>query len=191
MNLNERISALTDRDTILEFCNFITSQTQMNGMLDYKKMDLMQIYQLLHQVVVIDYRDGIDNGILINYSGTAIDENFGHVLQGNYLEDAYTGIKTKDKLIEFCHAMYQNFTPFYVSSCVHHEQPSRDITYKHTCGLFFPCSSDGLTANYGIGIVDYSFVEKSTPPQYEQLSIYYIDHDKRPPHGSLLMERMC
>jgi hypothetical protein len=53
----------------------------------YKSLDLMDIPRLVPHIWVIDARRGIDDGLMILFSGTDIDLHFGRNLMGSYLTE--------------------------------------------------------------------------------------------------------
>lgn len=76
---------------MIEFHDFVAAHAGTSGLPDWAKIDLMEIPHLVPNIFVHDYRAGTENGLLVMFSGTAIDENQGQVVQGNYLENVYSG----------------------------------------------------------------------------------------------------
>ena len=86
-----RVAELTEIAVIREFCEFIVSGLGEKTLPDYATIDMIKVPRLAPNMFVHDYRDGIEQGLLVKFSGTAIDEHYGRVLQGRYVEENYTG----------------------------------------------------------------------------------------------------
>ncbi len=170
MTILEKLNTLTDNEKILDFSKFVLAGLKNEELPNFSSLDFDDVPDLKPQLVIIDYRDGIEKGILVHRSGSKIDENFGHTLQGKYLEDTYTGVEIKYKLIEFFQSLYTSKRPFFISSCVHYEQDDKSWKYKKSFGLFFPCSPDGERIEFGAGLVDYQDTDQGGDQIFEYLT---------------------
>lgn len=170
MTIRENIASLTENSKILDFADFVLAGLNDGDLPDYSSLDIVSDSKFMPQLVVIDYRDGIEKGVLVDFSGPKINDNFGRSLQGQYLEDVYTGVEIKYKLLEFFHSLFTTKRAFFISSCVHYEQPDNSWVYKHSDGLFFPCSSDKSNVDYGVGLVDYRQTDERNDQVFEFLT---------------------
>lgn len=49
-------------------------------------IDLMEIPSLVPNIYILDFRQGIADGLLMKFAGTAVEANYPSRLQGNYLD---------------------------------------------------------------------------------------------------------
>lgn len=144
-----------------EFVAFMRSQQGTKSLPDFQAINLMDVPRLLPLMFVIDFTNGIRNGILIHFSGRMIDEYFGCNIQGRMLEDVYDG---QDGL-KFVQAIYRRC---YANAdiCIR----IKNSVYEHriygrTNGIqsfmLWPCSSDGTTVDFAVG---YASVNKASDP---------------------------
>ena len=149
--VRDRVAALTDSSKVLQFCDFIITGLGDGALPTYESIDLMQVPHLAPHIFVHDYRGGIDQGMLVKFSGTAIDEHYGKVLQGRYVEEVYTGSDGPGLYFPL------------------HYRAIAMERYKQSTTLYFPCSSDGMSTDYGVGMVIFEPVRTETKAVYMML----------------------
>jgi hypothetical protein len=70
------IRALQPRKEILEFAEFIYASAGNRPFPDMADIDLMQIPRLVPHIYIMDFRNGIEDGLLIKFAGTRVEANF-------------------------------------------------------------------------------------------------------------------
>lgn len=166
--VRDRVAALTDVSMVREFCDFIIAGLAGRALPVYEIIDLMKVPHLAPHIFVHDYRGGIERGMLVKFSGTAIDEHYGKVLQGRYVEEVYTGDDGATHYFPLHYQAIADCRPFFARRSIAFDQGRPTERYKQSTTLYFPCSPDGKTANYGIGVVVFG------PAQEESGSVYLI-----------------
>ena len=156
--VRDRVAALTDLSMVREFCDFIIAGLDGRAMPAYETIDL--------HVFVHDYRGGIEQGMLVKFSGTAIDEHYGKVLQGRYVEDVYTGSDGAAHYFPLHYRAIAECRPFFARRSVVFDQDGPRERFKQSTTLYFPCSPDGKGVNYGIGVVIFGSARTETDPLY-------------------------
>ncbi|PIW28738.1 MAG: hypothetical protein COW30_06705 [Rhodospirillales bacterium CG15_BIG_FIL_POST_REV_8_21_14_020_66_15] len=162
----DRVAELTDQPDIREFCNFIIVGLDGRALPDYETIDLMKVPRLAPHVFVHDYRAGTEKGMFVKFSGTAIDEHYGKVLQGQYIEEFYTGSDGADRYFPLHRRAIAERRPFFAKRAVLFDRGGPRERIKQSTALYFPCSSDGLAVNYGIGVAVFESVREETEPLY-------------------------
>ncbi|MBC8337855.1 MAG: hypothetical protein ISR51_07615 [Rhodospirillales bacterium] len=95
----EKFKDLAQDEDILAFADFLASQPGELRFPDYKAMDLMKIPRLVPNVWVLDFQNGLEDGLIVHFSGTKIDAHFGRNITGLDFEKIYPG-EHKKELIE-------------------------------------------------------------------------------------------
>lgn len=151
--VRDHVAGLTDSSMMLQFCDFIIAGMGDGPLPTYDSIDLMKVPHLAPHIFVHDYRGGIEQGMLVKFSGTAIDEHYGKVLQGRYVEDVYTGSDGPGLYFPLHYRAIAEQRPFFARRSVLFDQGRPMERYKQSTTLYFPCSSDGMSTNYGVGMV--------------------------------------
>ncbi|MAN79815.1 MAG: hypothetical protein CMM77_16385 [Rhodospirillaceae bacterium] len=167
--VRDRVAALTDSSKVLQFCDFIITGLGDGALPTYESIDLMQVPHLAPHIFVHDYRGGIDQGMLVKFSGTAIDEHYGKVLQGRYVEEVYTGSDGPGLYFPLHYRAIADRRPFFARRSVLFDQGRPMERYKQSTTLYFPCSSDGMSTDYGVGMVIFEPVRTETKAVYMML----------------------
>jgi len=162
----DRVAELTDSQLIREFCEFIVAGLEGRALPDYDNIDLMQVPRLAPHVFVHDYRGGTEQGMLVKFSGTALDEHYGRVLQGRYIEENYTGSDGPDLYFPLHRRAIAERRPFLARRAILFDAGKPAERFKRSTVLYFPCSSDGETVNYGIGAVCIEPADREAEPLY-------------------------
>lgn len=165
-DVRDRVAALTDVSMVREFCDFIIAGLDGRALPVYETIDLMQVPHLAPHIFVHDYRGGTERGMLVKFSGTAIDEHYGKVLQGRYVEDVYTGSDGAAHYFPLHRQAIAACRPFFARRSVVFDQGRPTERDKQSTTLYFPCSPDGKTANYGIGVVVFEPARTETEALY-------------------------
>lgn len=150
----QKIKELTTNSKIIEFAEFVISESGEKEFANYKELDAMKIPRLIPHFFVFDYRRGIDDGLLIHHSGTFMDSFFGENITGHYEEEYYKSASDKESLIDLYRTAYSSKKTAY--AC---REIDFDINYKkfkHAESVVFQSSSDGEILDFGLGIAIYS-----------------------------------
>ncbi|MBO6521812.1 MAG: hypothetical protein JJ900_15600 [Rhodospirillales bacterium] len=146
-----RLHELEADDKIMEFAAFINRNAAGMPFPDYRTMDLMEIASLVKFIYVIRVEPKDGKRLLFHFSGTAFNEIYEKNVQGLYLEDFYTG-DNRDTVIENNNAIIDEKRPYYFVNTAEFIQPEYEKRRKIK-RLGVPCSSDGETVNFSIGLV--------------------------------------
>jgi hypothetical protein len=98
----QKIKSLGVSSNLIEFTEFLIEEKGDKTFPDYRTLDLMKIPKLVPYIWVIDFRNGIDDGMLFHFSGTQIDAHYGYNITGHFFENCYTG-KYFDKEFNGCY----------------------------------------------------------------------------------------
>jgi hypothetical protein len=169
MTFCDKIRDLTDNKLILNFCDFVLEDVKAGSFPDYNKINLMTVPKLVPNIYVIDFRKGVENGLLMKFSGTKIDKHFGQNIQGKYLEETYTGDDKKEILFELYRICFFDKKPIFANRVVHYDEGKTNARYRLSTLLFLPCSSDGEEINFGVGMVSYTYSDHSRSPIFTPL----------------------
>ncbi|HBC09142.1 MAG TPA: hypothetical protein DC046_16395 [Rhodospirillaceae bacterium] len=164
--VRDRVAALTDLSMMREFCDFIIAGLDGRALPVYETIDLMKVPHLAPHIFVHDYRGGVERGMLVKFSGTAIDEHYGKVLQGRYVEEVYTGSDGPTHYFPLHYRAIAECRPFFARRSIVFDQGGPMERYKQSTTLYIPCSQDGRTANYGIGVVLFGSAGTETEALY-------------------------
>jgi len=166
MAIYEQICKRTDNQKILDFCTFVLSGVSDGDLPDYNHLDMMQVPGLVPNIFVHDYRHGFEDGFLIKFSGTKLDENYGQSIQGKRFQDTYSGDDAKEKYIPLHYESIERKKPFLAIRTVLYDGGFTHEKYRLSTTVFFPCSSDQETVNFAIGMVLFEPVSDSIDPVY-------------------------
>lgn len=141
------------------FAAFIEMNLHGRAMPAYKSLDLMEIPRLVPQIWVIDARRGIDDGLMILFSGTDIDLHFGRVLMGSCLTDNYAENYSREvfaayrQVITDRRALYTERSDYYPGV-----EPEVERRIKV---VLFPCAEDGSNVDFAIGLTTFENTEET------------------------------
>ena len=160
----DSIRKLSGNKIITRFAEFVISESGEQVFPDYKTLDLMKIANLVQYTWVIDFTNGIEEGLLLHFSGTKRDDHYGRNCTGLKLNDLYTG-EYSEQLIEqgYNQVYLQGKTCFSKRSDVHFINDRSK--YRVVESLMFPCSSNQKEINYGLGITEFIINSTVLEPQ--------------------------
>jgi len=149
----DQIAALGGTVKHIEFAEYIAANLNGAKMPDYKTLDLMQIPQLVPHIWVIDAREGVGKGMKFLFSGTEIDRHFGRNLMGVYLVDNNAGIHSREVYGAY-RSVFIDKQPVFTERSDYYPdvEPQVERRIRTVC---FPCSNDGETVDYGIGLATF------------------------------------
>jgi hypothetical protein len=164
----ERVAQLTSSKLILAFSEFVISATGPREFPSYKQINLMEVPKLVPNIFVFDYRKGIDNGILIHFSGTYLDNFFGYNFTGKYAEEIYVGGDNTELIIECYRGGHDKKRHCFARRSVafRDHQINR---HRYAESILFQCSTDGANLDYAIGFADYRVEDHAEVGIYEWL----------------------
>ncbi len=134
----------------IEFARFVLSNLGERPFPDYPKLDLMEIPRLVPNVWVLDFRDGVDDGFQVLFTGTAIDDQAGRNVVGSTLEEHLAGQNTGQVLTAY-RSVYEHKHAVYTERSDYYQHADSNYA-RRIKTMLFPCSSDGVVINYGIGL---------------------------------------
>ncbi|HJO74482.1 MAG TPA: hypothetical protein QGH84_04650 [Rhodospirillales bacterium] len=161
----EIIKDRTQDQDFWAFAEFVIAEAEGKNYPDYKAMDLMQIHLTVPYIWVFDFRNGLDDGLPIYFSGTAVDTYIGRTLTGLDYEKIYPGDYYEELINNTYHQIYLQKRPCYTRRI---ERFVDDIIDKYVTieSLMFPCSSDDKTINYGLGMLKYMQPSHQGEPEF-------------------------
>ncbi len=154
MDWVEKIRRLTDNQKLLDFTAFVVQAKGDRQFPDYKKLDLMQIAPLVRHAWAMYFRDGVDNRPKLIFSGTHIDQHYEMNITGKSFEEMYKEEDFERAIRGNYYQVYLQKRASYTRRLAHYFDDHID-RYKTIEAMLFPCSSDGITINYGIGFCEY------------------------------------
>ncbi len=150
----QKIRLQTSDQKLIEFAEFVLSDFKGEEFVNYHELDLMKVPKLVPNCFTFDYRNGIQDGLLMHHTGTFIDSFFSQNLTGKYAEDFYSVSDDKDLLLDMYRQAYKKKECGYASRNI--EFHVNYDKYLHAESMVFQCSSDGNTLDFGTGIVSYT-----------------------------------
>ncbi|MBO6947501.1 MAG: hypothetical protein JJ855_05935 [Rhodospirillales bacterium] len=151
----EAIRALTDNPRLLEFAEFVLDAAQGKPFPDYKSIDLMDIAPLVRFVWAIDFSNGIGDRPKFVFSGTQVDEHYGMNITGKCFEEIYVEPDFDKAVTGNYYQVYAQKKVAYTWRRVHYFDEFIE-RYKSAEAITFPCSTNGVDINYGLGFIEYS-----------------------------------
>lgn len=144
-------------DGTKEFGRFVLSHCEDGGLPDYKRMDLMQIPQLIPHIWVYDLRseDKIKD-LRLGFVGEVHTQLHGKNICGKSDTKLIFDFTKTNEVVDHFHKSID-------MKCAAYTRRNGEIFIngenKHVTNetLFFPCSSDGESVNWGIGCLSWKF----------------------------------
>lgn len=133
------------------------------------QIDLMRIPSLVPNIYIIDFRNGIEDGLLMKFAGTAVEENYPSPLQGNYLDKVYTGHDSKELLMNIYRNAYLNAESFFTRRVVRYLEAEEEDKYRLATVLFIVCYADSGAVDYGIGCAKYEFAREKVEAAFTNI----------------------
>lgn len=170
--ISNRIAAVEALDLgadFNQFANFVLSSGHDEHHPNLDNMDLMKIPRLVPNIYILDFRRGIDDGLLMKFAGTAVEANYPSRLQGNYLDEVYTGHDSKELLMNIYRRSYRQAVSFFTRRVVRYIENQDEEKYRLATVLFFVCFSNEKKVDYGIGYAKYEFSADKIEPNFQWL----------------------
>ena len=137
------------------FAKFGIAEAEGKNFPDYIAMDLMKIAKIVSHIWVFDFRNGVDDGLLFHFSGSAVDAHFDRSLTGLDFAKIYPGAHFRE-LIEYSYfQVFLQKRPCYTHRIEHYHDDLID-KYNTIETAMFPCSTDDKTINFAIGLTKYT-----------------------------------
>ncbi|MBT7943628.1 MAG: PAS domain-containing protein [Alphaproteobacteria bacterium] len=165
MNNIQDVRALTTNSKLIEFAQFVFSEKGDRDFPDYKKIDLMKIARLVSHVWVLDFRNGLEDGVPFHFSGTHIDTQYGRNLTGVDVEIAYSGEDFKEVINGYYYNVYVQKKTAYTKRTVHYSDDYID-KIKMVETILIPCSHNNNDIDFGLGFAEYSLADETIENQY-------------------------
>ncbi len=156
MTTPDRHHEFVSSDGLKEFSAFVLSHCEGGNLPDYKNMDLMRIPHLIPNIWVYDLRDEKKKKeLLINFCGQKHNEMHGMNAMGKYDVDLFKGDPLFDRIVALYATSINQKKPAYTRRYKQHALSTGEKHWRYSEFIFFPCSSDGKTINWGIGCTDF------------------------------------
>ncbi|MBC8339168.1 MAG: hypothetical protein ISR51_03290 [Rhodospirillales bacterium] len=163
----QKIKSLGVGSSQIEFTEFLIDEKGDESFPDYRKLDLMKVPKLVPYTWVVDFRNGIDDGLLFHFSGTKIDYHYGYCITGRKMEEFYTGIYWENLFHCFRQVYLQKKIAYTTRLDEYNEHGN--LKKREVETLLFPCSEDGRNINFGIGISNFTFGIENFEPTFAVL----------------------
>lgn len=163
----QKIKSLGVGPDQIEFTKFLIEEKGDRSFPDYKKLDLMKVARLVPYTWVVDFRNGIDGGLLFHFAGTKIDYHYGYSITGRTMEEFYNGIY-RDDVLNCFRQVYLQKRPVYTTRLDEYNEHG-DIKKRGVETLLFPCSEDDQNINFGIGFSRFTFGIEDFEPTFTVL----------------------
>ncbi len=160
----EGIKALNIEDDFISFATHVLSSGNDDNYPNLANIDFMEIPRLVPNVYILDFRQGIEDGLLMKFAGTAVEANYPSRLQGGYLDKLYTGHDAKELFMDVYRRSYRHAESFFTRRIVQYMENNEDEKYRLATVLFFVCFSDDRNVEYGIGFAKYEFCQHNVEP---------------------------
>jgi len=153
----QQIDDIVTWDGLREFGHFVLSYCENDGLPDYDQIDLTRVPRIVPNIFVLDERKfETTDKLMFNFAGGELTKVHGKTLLN---EDAFE-VFANDVHFEEISSLYRKSLAEKLTSYTkrYYEQIGDfgKKEWKTTEALFFPCSSDGETVNWGIGCAHYS-----------------------------------
>jgi hypothetical protein len=161
----QTIKERTQEQDLWTFAEFVIAEAEGKNYPDYKAMDLMKIAHIVSYTWVFDFRNGLDDGLLFHFTGTATDSHFGRTLTGLDFEKVYPGEYFEELIENTLHQAFIQKRPCYTrrSECYHDNLIEKYNTIE---SIMFPCSSDDKNINFGLGLTKYIHSKHEGEPEF-------------------------
>lgn len=155
----------------IEFAEFITSSMNGSPWPCFAALDLMEVPRLVPHIWVVDGRHGTSMGLKVQFSGTEIDRRFGRNLMGTYLQPGYAEYYSHEAFNAYA-SVFTDKRPVYVERSDYYPDVEPMMERRIKVAMF-PCSSDGDTIDYSIGLTKFEMTndEELGPPLIAQLDL--------------------
>jgi len=137
----------------LQFARFLSDQKGGALFVDYQKLDLMRIPKLVPDIWVLDFRQGIDGGLLLHFSGSRIDGKYGEPITNKRVEDIYSGHFGEQILDALRKVHLEKCGVFFTRNDFFERSGSQLV--RRIVAVNYPCSSDGENVDFGIGLTTF------------------------------------
>lgn len=162
----ETVKSLNLEGNFVRFAAHVLSSGKDEHHPDLATIDLMEIPRLVPNIYIMDFRKGIEDGLLMKFAGTAVEENYPTPLQGGYLDKLYTGHDAKELFMETYRRSYLYAESFFTRRIVHYVENDAREKYRLATALFFVCFNESDEVNYGIGFAKYEFCQDKVDPVF-------------------------
>lgn len=162
----EKITAVSNNPLIIEFAEFVITESGSRGLPNVETLDILKVARLVKHIWKIKYDHSGERKMDIVFSGTANDDFWKtNTMKNRTVDDLYTGDDYKDlipklyrKSLEDGRVAYSRRMALFDDVVV-----PRHVNIE---AIFFPGSTDGKIIDSGIGLVDYS------APAFEGENVY-------------------
>ncbi len=155
----QQLDETVDWNGLKEFGVFILSHCEPDRLPDYTLIDLMRIPQLVPYIWVYDLRNfANDRKLQVNFAG----EEFTKMFERNIMGESETTIFRDQPIFDDVTEFYRkciddNLVGYTMRFGDHALHTQDDQKFRQAESLFFPCSSDRKTIDWGIGCVIFKF----------------------------------
>ena len=161
----QSIKGRTQDLDIQVFAEFVIAEAEGENFSDYIAMDLMKIAKIVSHIWVFDFRNGLDNGLLFHFLGSAVDAHFGRALTGLDFAKIYPGAYFQELIKNSYFQVFLQKRPCYTHRIEHYHDDLID-KYNTIETAMFPCSPDDKTINFAIGLTKYTQSKYEGGPEF-------------------------
>jgi len=163
----EAIKAINLEDDFICFAAHVLSSSNDEDYPNMANIDLMEIPRLVPNVYILDFRQGIEDGLLMKFAGTAVEANYPSRLQGGYLDKLYTGHDAKELFMDVYRRSYLHAESFFTRRIVRYIENNENEKYRLATVLFFVCFTDDRDVDHGICFAKYEFCQHKVEPIFQ------------------------
>ncbi|MEQ8665162.1 MAG: hypothetical protein RIC16_05500 [Rhodospirillales bacterium] len=168
MITQQQIDDLVEWDGLKKFGAFMLSYCEEGQLPDFNRIDLMQVPRLVPYIWVYDLRtEEKTQRLAMGFAGERHTEMHGRNVSGMGDAVICSAYGFSDEVVEFYHkAIRERKVGYNRRDTVYDD--GFDTRHHNLECLFFPCSSDGETVNYGVGCLNWSttFTKSETLYRY-------------------------
>ena len=161
----QSIKGRTQDLDIQVFTELVITEAEGENFPDYIVMDLMKIAKIVSHIWVFDFRNGLDDGLLFHFSGSAVDAHFGRSLTGLDFAKIYPGAHFRELIENSYFQVFLQKRPCYTHRIEHYHDDLID-KYNTIETAMFPCSTDDKTINFAIGLTKYTHSKYEGGPEF-------------------------
>jgi len=159
------VRSLTSNPDLHEFAAFIEEERGRNPYPQFNIRSIMRIPRLAPNLFAFDFRNGLEDGLLIAHAGTDIDLEYGFNITGTKVDTIYPVDANRENVLDGYRRSYLERKKFYSHRTI---QIGKNEWTPHRVAenLLFPCSENQIDINYGWGILIFKSADTTPPNVY-------------------------
>ena len=151
-----QIDELVEWDGLKRFGHFMLAHCENGTLPDFNKLDLMEVPRLVPYIWVYDLRTPEKTERLeMGFAGERHTEMHGRNVSGMSDAEIHSAYGFTDDVVEHYHKAIREKQVAYNRRNSSFDD-GFDIHHRHLESLFFPCSSDRKSVDWGVGCLNWS-----------------------------------